>query len=211
LDPNQTSIDTFNDLATQYQEKYFHLQQYNDSYDRFCELVSAPGAQILELGCGPGNITRYLLSKRPDFQILATDAAPKMTELAKKNNPAADVRVMDARDLTALTQTFDAMVLGFCLPYLDREDVKRLFENTYHLLNKGGAIYMSTIEGEYDNSALQTSVSTGRSVYTYYYNEELLKKLYGAERFELVYNGRIRLNNPNAPDNTDLIIILRKK
>jgi trans-aconitate methyltransferase len=211
VDPNQISIDTFNDLADLYQEKYFHLQDYNASYALFCEQVSKSGAKVLELGCGPGNITRYLLSKRPDFKILATDAAPKMIELAKKNNPAAEVRVMDARDFSSIAQTYDALVLGFCLPYLNKEDVKNLFENAYRLLNEGGTIYLSTIEGEYDNSAVLTSASVGRSAYTYYYNEELLKNLYGAGRFQLEYSGRIQLKNPSNPDNTDLILILRKK
>ncbi|MBL7901777.1 MAG: class I SAM-dependent methyltransferase [Bacteroidia bacterium] len=211
MDPNQISINTFNDLADLYQEKYFHLQEYNATYTLFCEQVLKPGAKVLELGCGPGNITRYLLSQRPDFQILATDAAPNMTELAKKNNPAAEVRVMDARDLSVITQTFDALVLGFCLPYLNKEDVTRLFENAYRVLEEGGTMYLSTIEGEYKNSSLLSSASTGRSVYTYYYNEELLKQLYGANRFELLHSSRIQLNHPNTPDNADLILILRKK
>lgn len=210
MDPNQISINTFNDLADLYQEKYFHLQEYNTTYDVFCQNVLKSGAEILELGCGPGNITKYLLSKRPDFKILATDAAPNMTALAKKNNPSAEVRVMDARDLSTVSKTFDAFVLGFCLPYLNKEDVMQVFENAYRLLNKAGLMYLSTLEGEYNHSALQTSKSTGRSAYTYYYNEELLKKLYDVKRFELVYCTRIRLNHPNAPDNTDLILILRK-
>jgi cyclopropane fatty-acyl-phospholipid synthase-like methyltransferase len=211
VDPNQISIDTFNDLAEVYQEKYFHLQEYNATYAIFCQKVLKSNAEILELGCGPGNITKYLLSKRPDFHILATDAAPKMTELAKKNNPAAVVKVLDARQLGSLSQKFDAMVMGFCLPYLMKEDVEGLFEHAYSLLNDGGMIYLSTIEGEYSASALQTSSSTGRSAYTYYYNEDLLKTLYSSDRFEAVYTGRVRLSLPNAPDNTDLIIILRKK
>jgi len=210
MDLNQISINTFNDLADLYQEKYFHLQEYNASYAIFCQSVLKSGAEVLELGCGPGNITKYLLTKRPDFQMLATDAAPKMTELAKKNNPTASVQVLDARQLGALSQKFDAIVMGFCLPYLGKEDVEHLFEHAYSLLNDNGVIYLSTIEGEYDKSALLTSPNTGRAAYTYYYDEGLLKSLYGSSRFEAVYTGRVRLNLPNDPDNTDLIIILRK-
>ena len=211
MDPNQTSINTFNDLAELYQEKYFHLQQYNATYDLFCDHVLTTGAQLLELGCGPGNITRYLLGKRPDFQILATDAAPNMVALAKKNNPEANVQVLDARQLGMLTQTFDAIVLGFCLPYLSQEDVKLVFEQCYRLLNNEGIIYLSTIEGQYANSGLLTSANTGRSVYSYYYSEDLLRTLYDSGCFEEVYSTRIRLNIPDAPDNNDLVLILKKK
>lgn len=205
------SINAFNEFAELYQEKYFHLQHYNATYDLFCKQVRKLGAEVLELGCGPGNITQYMLTKRPDFKMMATDAAPNMTELAKKNNPTAEVSVMDARALASLRQKFEGLVLGFCLPYLNREDVKQLFADAYQLLTDEGVIYLSTLEGEYDHSSLQTSASTGRSVYTYYYNEELLKNLYDTQRFECVHSSRIRLNLPNVPDNTDLILILRKK
>jgi trans-aconitate methyltransferase len=53
--------------------------------------------KILEIGCGPGNLTKYLLSKRPDFDILGIDIAPNMIEFAGKSNPTASFAVMDSR------------------------------------------------------------------------------------------------------------------
>ena len=44
-------------------------------------------SKLFEIGCGPGNITKYLIYKNPNYKILATDAAPNMIALAKKNNP----------------------------------------------------------------------------------------------------------------------------
>lgn len=38
------------------------LDLYNDTYDAFCQAVYKPGARIFEIGCGPGNITRYVLA-----------------------------------------------------------------------------------------------------------------------------------------------------
>ena len=86
---NET-FSTWNKIAELYQEKFMDLTMYNASYDRFIELLN-PNARVLEIGCGPGNITRYLLSKNNDFKIKGIDVAPNMIKLAKKNNPTADI------------------------------------------------------------------------------------------------------------------------
>ena len=87
MDSYQITFQTWNKVATLYQDKFMNVDLYNDTYDRFCELVEKPNPAIFEIGCGPGNITKYLLAKRPDFQIDAIDVAPNMIELAKANNP----------------------------------------------------------------------------------------------------------------------------
>ena len=57
------------------------LNLYNDTYDRFCEEVNIDKATILDIGCGSGNITKYILNKRPDFRIKGIDTSPNMIEL----------------------------------------------------------------------------------------------------------------------------------
>ena len=97
MNPQEETIETWNHIAKLYQEKFMDLALYNDSYDYFCRALDKPQAKILEIGCGPGNITKYLLFKRPDFEILGIDVAPNMISLAQQNIPAAHFEVMDAR------------------------------------------------------------------------------------------------------------------
>ncbi len=89
---------TWNKLGDLYQEHFMDLDIYNSSYDSFCQILPE-GAEVLELGCGPGNITRYLTKLRPDLQITATDVAPNMVALAEKNVPSAKYEVLDVRRL----------------------------------------------------------------------------------------------------------------
>jgi trans-aconitate methyltransferase len=65
--------------------------------------ITKQDADILELACGPGNITQYIISKRSDFKILGTDLAPNMIELAKINNPSAQFQLLDSRDIRTIT------------------------------------------------------------------------------------------------------------
>nr|HMU02266.1 class I SAM-dependent methyltransferase [Saprospiraceae bacterium] len=120
------------------------------------------------IGCGPGNITKYLLSKRPDFDIHGIDVAPNMITLATNNNPTATFAIMDTRDIQQLNGSFDGIICGFCIPYLSQTDTSKLINDCYNLLNDGGLLYLSFVEGDPKTSCYQIG-STGESVYFYYH------------------------------------------
>ncbi len=209
-DPYQINIDTFNDFAERYQQKYFELSQYNPTYDCFCENILVPNAQILELGCGPGNISNYLLKKRPDFKILATDAAPKMLALAQKNNPGLNTQLLDFRELNKLDTSYDGIVCGFGLPYLNKADAITFLNSCLQLLKPQGVLYLSTIEGDYKNSGEQTGTETGRSVFMFYHSESDLLQQMDSEKIKVLMLQRLPFPMPNGSVNTDLILIIKK-
>lgn len=172
-DRYRETFDTWNKLAKLYEDKFMHLDLYNESYDYFCGLLNKEHPEILELGCGPGNITNYLLKKRPDFKILATDIAPAMIERAKLNNPTAEFAVLDSRHIDQLTAKFDAIVCGFIIPYLSPADCEKLIIDSAALLAPKGLMYISFVEGLPEQSGFQTG-SSGDRAYFYFHNLEAL-------------------------------------
>ena len=62
---------TWNKIAQLYEDKFMELELYTDTYVRFCDLLSKPDASVLEIGCGPGNITRHILNSKPKIKVLA--------------------------------------------------------------------------------------------------------------------------------------------
>lgn len=154
-----------------------NLSLYNQSYDLFCDLLPAGQIRLLEVGCGPGNICRYLLNKRPDLDILGTDQSLNMLALAEKNNPGARFMRLDARELSSLSESFDALVSGFCLPYLDPHAVRRFFADAYALLNKNGLLYLSFVEGPHGKAEWQEGSSGDRSCFWYFETERLCAEL----------------------------------
>jgi 2-polyprenyl-3-methyl-5-hydroxy-6-metoxy-1,4-benzoquinol methylase len=185
MDKYKTTWTTWNKLAQIYQDSFMDLDLYNDSYDSFCEMISKPNAAILEIGCGPGNITKYLLSKREDFEIQAIDVAPAMLELARKNNPQVQYAVMDCRDIDQIKDRYDGIMCGFCLPYLTKTDSAKMITNCAKLLNPFGVLYLSFIEGDYSNSGFETG-TTGDRMYVNYYKLDDLKQIFEDCGFELV-------------------------
>ena len=175
MDHYKETFQTWNKVASLYETKFMDLDMYNETYDFICNSIEVKHAKILEIGCGPGNITKYLLKKRPDFAILGIDVSPNMIELAKKNNPSADFNVMDCRNISRLETKFDGIICGFCLPYLSQIDSEKFIADSHQLLNKNGLIYISFIEGDYTKSDFQVGSSGDRS-YFYFYNLDKLKK-----------------------------------
>jgi trans-aconitate methyltransferase len=208
MDPYQLTFQTWNKVAALYQEKFMDLHLYDDTYDRFLEMVKKENATVFEIGCGPGNITRYLLAKSPDLHIDAIDVAPNMIELARENVPQASFEVRDCRDLDKLENTYDAIMCGFALPYLSRQDCAKLFKDCAHLLNPGGVAYFSSLEGDYAQSGYEAA-STGDTAYVYYHEEKYLRQQ--LEAAALNVKAVMRKQTPKGEGTSnELILIVRK-
>jgi SAM-dependent methyltransferase len=107
------------DLALVHHRGYgFHADLCAPGILALLEPVRARGGLVLELGCGSGLLTRYLLDG--GHHVVATDASPAMLELAAEYAPEADVRqlVLPEEPLPSA----DAVVsIGHVLSYLPSE------------------------------------------------------------------------------------------
>lgn len=204
------TFDTWNKVAALYQDKFMDLDLYDKTYDFICNSIIKNKAEILEIGCGPGNITKYLLSRRPDFNIFGLDIAPNMIELAKKNNPASNFDVMDIRKIGDLTRKFDGIVCGFCLPYLSYTDCERLISHTKKLLNENGILYISFVEGEPNKSGYKIG-SSGDSVYFYYHSLDKLKAVLNTNLFEELKIFKVEYQKNKIDKETHTILIANRK
>ena len=203
----QITFKTWDKIAALYQAKFMDLDLYNDTYDLFCDLLSFDSS-LLELGCGPGNVTKYVLSKHPDLNVLATDISPNMLALAKNNNPTANFKILDTRKINELNMHFDSVLCGFCLPYLSWSDAEKLIQDSFQILNDNGVLYLSVIEGDYSKSGFETG-STGDKCYVYYHSSETLIQCLKNSGFEVVHV--IRKDYPKGDMmDSHLILIARK-
>jgi ubiquinone/menaquinone biosynthesis C-methylase UbiE len=209
MDRMKPTIDSFNKMAQSYHDRFMNFDLYNDTYDAFCELLKKPGASVLDAGCGPGNITHYLLSKRPDFKILGIDLAPNMLELAAKNNPSAEFSLLNAKEIIQLNKKFDGIVCGFCAPYFSKEECEKFISDAYNILNEGGTLYLSAIEGDYESSGFEMASNGVDKGYVYYYEEKDLKDFFLKSNFHSIEVFRKNYPKPTKTD-THLVFVVRK-
>lgn len=211
MDKNQVAVSLFDKLAVGYRDKYMDQTLYDHSFDLFCEQVEQEGAKILEIGCGPGNITRYLLKKRPDFQILGTDLAPRMLELAREHNPKADFQLLDGREIGKVKQTFDGIVSGFFFPYLSKEEVIIFIKEASQRLNENGILYISTMEDDYSRSGPVSPSSGGpETIFMHYHQEDYITEALQNNGFHLVNSMIQDYPVETDPPTKDLLIIAKK-
>jgi 2-polyprenyl-3-methyl-5-hydroxy-6-metoxy-1,4-benzoquinol methylase len=208
MDQAKSAIDIFNKLANGYQEKFMDVSLYYDSLDVFCNSIKKENPEILELACGPGNITKYLLEKRLDFKVLGTDLAPNMIELAKINNPTTDFELMDCRAITSLTKKYDGILCGFGLPYLSKDEAIQFIKDANQKLNKNGILYISTMEDDNSKSGFKTG-STGDKMYQNFHQADYLSAALEENGFTITYLERKEYVH-NEENTTDLIIIAAK-
>lgn len=210
MDRYKETFNTWNEVAHLYEENFMELDCYNSTYNFVCDSIVKNKARILDVGCGPGNISKYLLSKRPDFDVFGIDIAPNMIELAKKNNPTANFAIMDIRLIHKLKTFYDGIVCGFCMPYLSESDCTKLIADCYNLLNKNGLIYLSFVEGETGRSGYQTG-NNGYRCYFYYYPEEQIKKKLVEHKFDDLTAFKTEYKKSNSVTEIHTILTARKK
>lgn len=204
MDKTKIAVDIFNKLAQHYQDKFMDVSLYTNTFDLFCENLTKENAEVLELACGPGNITKYLLTKRPDLKILGTDLAPNMIQLAKQNNPQAEFQLLDCREILSLNRKFDAVMCGFAFPYLSKEEVVKFIRDAAQILNPGGVIYISTMEDDYSKSGMRKG-STGDEMFMHFHEADYLTKALEETGFRIIDLQRLK-----QADVVDLVIIAMK-
>ncbi len=211
MDKTKIAVDAFDTYAEQYQEKYMNIKKYHPGLDTFCESILLKNARILELGCGPGNITKYLIEKRSDFNILASDLSKNMLRIAKSNNPSVQFKEINIKEIHLINQTFNGIVCGFCFPYLSESEVDQFIQESSNKLNKNGVLYISTMEGDEEKSSWEgPSSGRGHKVYINYHRSEKLIQSLKENQFELIEMHRVITPNPDADEVVDLIIIAKK-
>lgn len=206
---NQKAVAIFNKLAEAYAEKFMDVEPYRNALDFFCRCLPHGKESILDLACGPGNLSRYLLNKRPDFQLLGTDLAENMVLIARKNNPAAGFEVMDSKNLSLLKQSFDGIVCSFLLPYLSLTETEELLKAIYEKLKPQGVLYLGAIEGDYASSGFKKG-SSGDEIFMHYYDEATLLDKLNALGFEVLTVEHIFYPMADGSKESNLFLVARK-
>lgn len=96
-----------------------------------------PGARILDLCCGSGDLSRVLAAR--GFSVTGIDGSEQMLAYAREQVPGAEFRLEDARDFAcepvfdAALSTFDSLNHILTLPELER-----VFDHVAQALVPGG-------------------------------------------------------------------------
>lgn len=104
----------------------------------------APGARILELGCGAGGDTADMLAQ--GFDVRATDGSPEMAAVASKRL-GRPVETLLFHELDE-TGVYDGVWANACLLHVPRDQLAHILSLIWRALKPGGSFFASYKEGE---------------------------------------------------------------
>jgi predicted TPR repeat methyltransferase len=206
----KNTIQIFDKYAKQYQEKYMNVDLYSKSLIQFCDAIKTTNPDILELACGSGNITKFLLKQRSDFKISAADLSKNMIALAKENNPKVTTQILDCKDISSLNKKYKGIMCGFCLPYLSKKETFQLIKDASNILKPEGVFYISTMEDDYSKSGFQIASSGNDKMYMYFHEEDYLVATLKENSFKILDIQRKTYQNQDKSITTDLLILAKK-
>jgi len=128
----------------------------NSSKARFSNFLSSLkklniGNRYLEIGCGPGILTKIVAKQHPKAEIVANDISPEMINLAQQDldedlQTRIKYMIGDACDINSIKDLgkFDLIYSTFTLHHWDNAELA--IKNLYSMLNDNGLLYIHDLK-----------------------------------------------------------------
>jgi SAM-dependent methyltransferase len=137
----QTSYDQ---VAAEYAER-FKDEMDNKPFDRACLDRLARDVRslgpICDLGCGPGQIARYL--HRQEVETLGVDLSPRMVAEAQRLNPEIHFHQGDMLSLPDADNSWGGIAAFYCIIHIPREQVVDALREMKRVLKPGGVLLLT--------------------------------------------------------------------
>jgi len=137
----QTSYDQ---VATEYAEK-FKDEMDDKPFDRDCldRLAREVGklGPICDMGCGPGQIARYL--HRQGVDTLGVDLSPRLVAEAQRLNPEVHFHQGDMLSLPDADDSWGGIAAFYCIIHIAREQIVDALREMKRVLKPGGVLLVT--------------------------------------------------------------------
>ncbi len=117
--------------------------------------------KILELGCGAGSFTQFLVKSFPDAQVIAVDLSSPYLEKAKEKLKGENVSFIcgEGESLDFKDETFDAVVSVFLFHELPESIREKIIIESKRVLKKGGFFGLVDSLQSHDNKKLNWALN----------------------------------------------------
>lgn len=131
---------TYNQIAEDWHKDHQADDWWQAGTDKFIALVGQ-GARVLDVGCGGGTKSRYLLDH--GLRVHGIDFSDKMIEICQQENPDGEFTMLDMRDVASLGQTYDGIFSQASLLHIPKKDVPSVITQLTKALRPGGYFYVA--------------------------------------------------------------------
>ena len=141
-DPRKQTVETgYDELAPRFGEWAARVE--GDPWERFLDELTgrlAPGARVLDLGCGNGQKIARLADR---FEVMGVDISEEQLRLARAEIPQAEFVHADLAELDVSAESYDAVTAFYSISHVPREEHAALFGKVARWLRPGGLFLAS--------------------------------------------------------------------
>ncbi len=150
MNKGESELEASYDLVAEYYADEFFGELKRKPFD--CELLdefaeSARGeGRVCEIGCGPGQIARYLQDH--GLKMQGIDLSEEMIKSARRLNPDISFEKGDMRKLTSVDSILDGIVCFYAIIHLKREEITGALKEMHRLLKPEGKLLVAFHGGQ---------------------------------------------------------------
>lgn len=115
----------------------FDMERLRPALDLMAQIPLSHPKHIIDLGCGPGNVTALVQDRWPESQVCGIDSSPDMLAQAEKDYPGMVWQQAEIADWGA-QEPSDLIFSNACLHWLGDHD--QLFPRLLNNLKSGGIL-----------------------------------------------------------------------
>ena len=135
--------ETYNRIAASWHAAHANDDWWIEGTNSFAQLLQ-PGASVLDIGCGSGMKCKYFCDR--GFKVLGIDISDAMIEIAKREAPRAEFKLLSMADLDSIPDTFDAVFAQASLLHIPKKDAGDVVMKMARRVAKDGLLYIAVKE-----------------------------------------------------------------
>lgn len=171
----------YNNSAEEYNQNRVTYNKTIDDLEIFVKSLTLP-SKVLDAGCGAGvPVAKYMVEH--GIEVTGIDISEGILEIAKKNVPGADFKVMDLADLKFENEYFDGIVAFYSIIHVPREEHKKIFDEFHRILKKDGLILVTMGSDEWEGEEVAL---TSQKMFWSHYSPEVSKEIVVNSGFEII-------------------------
>ncbi len=202
----KATIKAYDNSAKKFNNTIAQYDNYDETYDYLVDHLNS-GDSVLDLACGPGNISGYLAERR-DLNVTGYDLSQKMLELARERIPHGMFKEQSIIDFT-VEDPVDLVINGFGFPYLHDQQIDLSLASSYRALKSPGLLYISFMDGDKEGFET-TSFHTADEFYLLHHDKQHIRSKLESIGFTLKREWTLGYEEADGSITDDIIIIAEK-
>ncbi len=208
MEHTEQTIRAYDQNEQTFQDKFASYDTYIKKMSVFANGFVENGANILDLGCGPGNSITTILKRNPDCTFTGVDLSENFLKRARKRFPQFTFIQKNILDIP-LDIKYDVVVASFCIVHLTDEETEKLLSRISKVLKENGTLYLSYMSGS--GQGFESTSFAKDPIFFNYYDNEFIVNLLAENQLKVAQISKEEYREQDGSITIDTFIYSRKK